>query len=93
MKQLPTNYMFGELMQKKRLESGLSQGDLAKKLGYSTSQFISNWERGICSAPYSVIEKLVKILNLNKEDLLEAMLMDTRRSFEMKLKIKKGKGA
>jgi transcriptional regulator with XRE-family HTH domain len=86
-KKLPRNYLVGEFLQKKRQESGLSQGDLAAKLGYSTSQFVSNWERGLCSAPFSIMSKLVKLLRIDRDELLNLMMEDSRRGFEEKLKM------
>jgi transcriptional regulator with XRE-family HTH domain len=38
------NKEFSEKIQKARINAGLSQRDVAEFLGYSTPQFISNWE-------------------------------------------------
>ena len=40
----------GDYLKSKRENASLSQGDVAKKLKYTSPQFISNWERGISLA-------------------------------------------
>ena len=54
-----------------REAAGLSQGDLADKLGYITPQFISNWERGVSFPPVSSIVKISKIINCDSVELFE----------------------
>ena len=41
----------GPFLKKARSKMGLSQRDVADKLGYTSPQFISNVERGLCSPP------------------------------------------
>lgn len=47
------------LLKEKRLASGLSQLEIAKTLGYSSGQFVSNWERGLCSRRWSILQNLL----------------------------------
>ena len=49
-------------LKQKRVAAGLSQRDVSDELGYSTPQFISNWERGISCPPRRIIEKTWKNL-------------------------------
>jgi transcriptional regulator with XRE-family HTH domain len=65
-------YELGQYLRQKRLEKGLSQVEVAKKLGYS-SQFIANWERGVSSPPMQALKKIVDIYNINQRDFLETM--------------------
>lgn len=69
-----------------RKKSGLSQIDVSKILGYSTSQFISNWERGVASVPPKIGRKVAKVLNIPvdqmKEKLREEYLADFERRFK-----------
>ena len=37
-----------EYLRQKRLDSGLSQLDVAQALGYASPQFVSNWEARTC---------------------------------------------
>lgn len=62
------------LIKTKRIEAGLMQKDLAKKMGYTSPQFISNWERGISKPPLKSVLKLCKILKINKT-ILECILL------------------
>lgn len=53
----------------KRVEAGLSQGQLGSKLGFSNGQFISNIERGLCSIPLEKCKLLCEALNISKGPL------------------------
>lgn len=62
-----------------RRQANITQKDLANILGYSSSQFISNFERGRAAVPGSRFKKLVKVLKLKPEDkneLLSSVLED-----------------
>jgi len=54
----------GKFLAKKREEKGMSQGEVAKKLGYSSPQFISNIERGKCSPALSSAKKMAKLYDI-----------------------------
>ncbi len=81
--------MLAEFLKNKRLNAGLSQRDVADKLGYSTPQFISNWERGVSHPPISALKKLGDLYKVSAEDLFEVTLnatiqdvtQDLRRKF------------
>ncbi len=62
----------GTFLQVSREKTGLSQRAVSKQLGYSTPQFISNWERGLSSPPLDVFPQLAKIYNLTAADILHA---------------------
>lgn len=60
----------GKYLKKIRIEKGLSQEQLAKKINY-TRQNISKWENGISfPADDIIINKLSTILEISKEELL-----------------------
>lgn len=73
-----------------RLKAGLSQAETADKLGYSTPQFISNWERGVSRPPIRSLKKLASLYKMSAEGLFEEILkeelaivtIDLRRKFE-----------
>lgn len=48
-----------------RVAKGLTQADLSKALGFSTPQFISNAERGLCQIPPRHYKKLAKLVGRN----------------------------
>jgi transcriptional regulator with XRE-family HTH domain len=57
-----------EYLKSKRELAGVTQKDLSKNLGYTSPQFISNWERGISYPP---VDCLKKISNFLKADIVE----------------------
>lgn len=60
---------FGTWFKHKRVQADLSQGDIARDLNYSTSQFISNWERGLSLPPRPCIPKLSKSLGVSEREI------------------------
>lgn len=54
----------GQFLQQARLNANLSQRELSIHLGYSSAQFISNFERGISLPPLSKLGKMAKKLKL-----------------------------
>lgn len=90
-----TNDLFlkdlGLFLKNKRIEAGLTQKDVAKKMGYTSPQFISNWERGLTAPPLSTIRSLIKLYNLQAQeifnfiaeaqlDILKKELLETKSS-------------
>ena len=57
-----------------RLTQGYSQAQLAAILGYTSPQFISDWERGVSSPPVKKLPELSKVLNV-KVDILFNLLV------------------
>jgi len=45
-----------------REAKGLTQSDVSKALGFTTPQFISNAERGLCQIPPKHYKKLAKLV-------------------------------
>ena len=79
----------GKFLKAKRIEVGFTQSGLAQELGDVHTQFISNWERGLCSPPAHTFQKLVEVLKLNKSKLAAAMLEDSKIIIESKVYGKK----
>lgn len=65
-----------ELIRTHRLKNNLSQGQLAKKLGYTTPQFVSNLERGLAQLPPRQVKKFARILQMDKKVLAIAVIND-----------------
>jgi len=74
-----------------RLQAGLSQGALAEKLGYSTAQFISNWERHVANPPIAALKGMIPILKLDRELVIELYLKGTAEFVRTALKRGRGK--
>lgn len=80
--------VLGDFLQSKRTKAGLSQGDVAAKLGYSSPQFISNFERGLCAPPLNKLKMLVQLYDLNGEEVLKLMLKEHERHLRKALSLK-----
>ena len=52
------NQIFAQTFKQMREEKKLSQGDISKFLGWTTAQFVSNWERGLSYPPQKQLEKI-----------------------------------
>lgn len=84
-------------LKRKRIGAGLSQRQVARKLGYTTAQFVSNWERGISEPPISALKTLAVLYELDADELFEVTLnhivskvtIKMRQQFFGKTKIKK----
>jgi len=74
-----------DLLKKARENSGLSQAEVARELGYTSPQFVSNWERGLSSPPVPKLKKLCKMYELAMDDAYHAMLSATLQEVERKL--------
>lgn len=78
-----------ELLRQKRNQSGLSQNALAKKLGFTSPQYVSNFERGLCLPPPSSFKALSKAIGIEVEALIEGATMNYRENLLKKIGIKK----
>lgn len=65
-----------EYMKQLREQAGLSQVQLSEALGYTTPQFISNWERGVSHPPVSQIKKIATLLKTDPQALFDVILND-----------------
>jgi transcriptional regulator with XRE-family HTH domain len=64
----------GDFLKTSREAQGLSQRDVSTALGYNTSQFISNWERGLSLPPIPTLRKLAKVYKIDAEVLFNVIL-------------------
>ncbi len=53
-------------LKKSRTQAGLSQKEVASILGYKSSQFISNWERGLSSPPLATLRRLCSLYKVDE---------------------------
>jgi transcriptional regulator with XRE-family HTH domain len=66
--------MLGTFLKTKREEAGYSQGQIAKRLKYTSPQFVSNWERGISCPPIKILKTLADLYNVSSDELFELVL-------------------
>lgn len=70
-----------QLIKQTRLKMGISQGKLCRKLGYSTPQYLSNFERGLCYFPNKKLKKAATMLNIPYWDMADAVFVDVLTEF------------
>jgi transcriptional regulator with XRE-family HTH domain len=73
-----------------RIKKGLTQGEIAKHLGLTSPQYISNIERGLCSASLETLLVLIQLYDLKATKVIDVLLADYRRTLEKKF-VKKSK--
>lgn len=83
-----TDNSLAVFLKDKRIVAGLSQKDVALKLGYSTSQFISNWERGISQPPLATLRKIAELYKVSADEMFNVLLKSTISQVEIDLKKK-----
>jgi len=76
---LPRRYTaLGEYLQEMRTKASLTQREVSLALGYSSAQFISNFERGIAVPPLKKLRVLVKMYDMPVETVMD-MILDAER--------------
>ncbi|MGE0528105.1 MAG: helix-turn-helix domain-containing protein [Bdellovibrionales bacterium] len=70
----------GKFLREKRILAGLTQKQVSDHLGYSSSQFVSNWERGQCLPPPQKLKKLIKLLDISGEQLANMIFDEKKRA-------------
>lgn len=70
---------FGIYLKQKRERLGLSQSEVAHELGYSSPQFVSNFERGLCSPPLPALRQMVELYKLSKREVVDVLLKQQKR--------------
>ena len=80
----------GIYLREKRLSAGFTQTELSQSLKVHV-QFVSNWERGLCAPPSHCFHHLIEVLELSREQVVSAMVSDSKRSIEAKVFKKKKK--
>lgn len=65
---------YGAALASRRVSAGLTQADVAYSLGYTSAQFISNMERGICKLPIAKIPVFARLVKMSEHELLQMHL-------------------
>ncbi len=69
-------------LKKCREKAGYSQTQVSSKLGYTSPQFISNWERGLSHPPVKSLNKLAKLYKVKGVELGEVFIKTYMREVE-----------
>lgn len=78
-------FELGQYLKEKRVSAGFTQAELASKLGDVHTQFVSNWERGMCAPPNHCFQMLITVLDLNRDKLVKVMLADSKKIISEKV--------
>lgn len=66
---------FADFMKRKRELVGLSQADVAKEMGYTSAQFVSNWERARSSPPVKDFKKIARLYKIDSTMILDLFIV------------------
>lgn len=61
------------LLKNARMNAGLSQKEVAVVLGYKSSQFVSNWERGLSSPPMATLRRLCRLYKTDEREVFRVI--------------------
>mgnify|MGYP003393974157 CR=1 FL=1 len=80
----------GNYLRVRREKAGYSQVQVSKVLGYGSSQFISNFERGLCAPPLIKLKKLVDLYKMPPKEVIGIIMKAQEAELRSVLKIRKG---
>ncbi len=69
-----------------RKNAGLSQKEVADTLGYKSSQFVSNWERGLSSPPLTTLRRLARLYRIAENEMFSRIRDIAVRELEDELR-------
>ncbi len=67
----------------RRVKAGLTQGAVAEAIGYTTPQFISNWERGLSYPPLTALTSLSEIYQVSVQALTNKMIIEKNAAMKV----------
>ena len=76
----------GEYLRDKRVKADLTQGFVAERMGFTSPQFISNIERGLCSPPMDVLKRMVRLYKLRNPEIVKFLSRLQEEYFERSLR-------
>jgi transcriptional regulator with XRE-family HTH domain len=82
---VPYSKELGQFLKEGRVKAKLSQWECASKLGYETSQVISNWERGVQSPPFNKLIDICRLFNFSPTAMMEKLLDVQRELYKESL--------
>ena len=76
------NARLGALLKEGRMKAGLTQRQLAEKLGYTSPQYVSNWERGRVAPPVYILPKVARATKVNAETIQKILVEHTTQKYK-----------
>lgn len=77
----------GAFLKNQREKKGLTQSEVATKLGYGSPQFISNIERGISNVPLKSLKVIIELYQVPAQEVIDILLQERRGNLERQLGI------
>jgi transcriptional regulator with XRE-family HTH domain len=81
----------GSIIRDFRQKTGMSQLQLAHKLGYDSPQFVSLFERGVSKVPFNILGRLIVVLGIPEKRIVKLIIQAYEA--EIKRQINSGKKA
>jgi len=85
MKNTSPHSIVGRYLREQRVKSSLTQSQVAESLGYTSPQFISNIERGLCSAPAKHLRGFLKLYRIEMDELISVILKQEEQNLRQTL--------
>jgi transcriptional regulator with XRE-family HTH domain len=74
LKKRATDNEYGKFFKEARIRKGIMQTNLARELGLSAYQLVSNVERGLSRYPIARLSNLIQLLDLDPEEVIRLIL-------------------
>lgn len=75
----------GAYLKNQREKRGLTQSEVASKLGYGSPQFISNIERGISNVPLKSLKVIIDLYQIQPQEVIDILIQERRSILEKQL--------
>jgi transcriptional regulator with XRE-family HTH domain len=72
----------GKELRDMRLALNLTQRDVSTALGYTTAQFISNWERNVSQPPVEALKILAKLYGVSPQSIVRLIFEHRQQQLE-----------
>lgn len=69
----------GNFLREKRQQRELTQGEVAKPLGFLSAQFISNIERGLALPPLNCLRKMIELYDIEEDEIIDLLVEEERK--------------
>ena len=76
----------GEFLKQMRKRRGLTQLQVAREFGWTSAQFVSNWERGLSLPPQATLMDLVKLYEIPPSEVVKVFTIASKASLDEFLK-------
>jgi transcriptional regulator with XRE-family HTH domain len=81
--------ILGNTIKSYRLKAGLTQMDLAEKLGYNTPQFVSLFERGLSKIPLETLGTILVFLKIPEKMVVSILVAGYGQEVRQKISVGK----